>query len=238
MRNVTRRSFVSGATAGMTALGLFGIAGSDAEAQLVWKASEWRLSDFHKLVNHPARIKQVYDVVQIGGGKFLNNVKNSLNGLQFGFNIPKDQIKIAVALHGPANMLNYDDYVWKKYAIGEWLKVTDPATGQPAERNIFYPAANTSAKGSAASDPDDEHSHYQAKSIQELQSRGVQFMSCHTATEEQARILVRRNKLSQSPEEVVQDLLAHTIPGVLVNASMVAAIALLQAEGHYTYITV
>jgi len=28
------------------------------------------------------------------------------------------------------------------------------------------------------------------------------------------------------------------VPGVLVVASMVAAIALLQSEGHYTYITV
>jgi hypothetical protein len=32
-------------------------------------------------------------------------------------------------------------------------------------------------------------------------------------------------------------MLAHTVPGVLVVASMVAAVALLQAEGHYTYIT-
>jgi hypothetical protein len=36
----------------------------------------------------------------------------------------------------------------------------------------------------------------------------------------------------------VREMLAHTVPGVLVVASMVAAIALLQAEGHYTYITV
>jgi hypothetical protein len=33
-------------------------------------------------------------------------------------------------------------------------------------------------------------------------------------------------------------MLAHTVPGVLVVASMVAAIALLQAEGHYTYIRI
>ena len=38
-------------------------------------------------------------------------------------------------------------------------------------------------------------------------------------------------------EDIVQDMLAHTMPGVMVVASMVAAIALLQAEGHYTYIT-
>lgn len=238
MKNVTRRSFVSSAAAGMTALGLFSGSIPVAEGQLVWKASEWKLADFHKLVNHPARIKQAYDVAQIGEGKFLNNIKNSLNGLQFGFDIPKDQIKIVAAMHGPANMLNYDDYVWKKYGIGEWLNVKDPATGEPAERNLFHPAANRAANGTGGSDLDDENSIYQKKSIQDLQSRGVQFLSCHTATEEQARVLVHRNKLSQSPEEIVEDMLAHTVPGVLVVASMVGAIAILQAEGRYTYITV
>jgi hypothetical protein len=64
----------------------------------------------------------------------------------------------------------------------------------------------------------------------------VQVMSCHTATEEQARVLVQRNKLSQSPEKIVRTCL-RAQPQVLVNASMVSAIALMQAEGRYTYIT-
>jgi hypothetical protein len=134
-------------------------------------------------------------------------------------------------------MLNYDDYVWDKYKIGEWLDVIDPETKKPAVRNIFYNSKNGVAKESASQDPNDRNSLFQDPSIEALQSRGVQFMSCHTATEEQARVLVERNKLSQSPEEIVKDMLAHTQPHVLVNASMVAAIALMQAEGRYTYIT-
>jgi len=51
-------------------------------------------------------------------------------------------------------------------------------------------------------------------------------------------VLIQRDKLPQSPEHIVRDMLAHTEPGVLVVAAMGAAIALLQAEGHYTYITV
>jgi hypothetical protein len=42
------------------------------------------------------------------------------------------------------------------------------------------------------------------------------------------RVLIQRDKLPQSPEHIVRDMLAHTVPGVLV----VAAIAVLQAEGH------
>lgn len=236
MQNLTRRSFVSTATAGLAALGTVVAISTEAKAQLVWKTDDWKLAEFEKLVHAPARIKQVYDVTQIADGKFLNNVKNSLNGLRFGFNVPEDQIKIAAALHGPTNMLNYDDFIWEKYEIGAWLKVTDPATEKPATRNPFYKSTLTN-KTDALSALNDRNSIYQDTSIETLQARGVQFLSCHTATEEQARALIKRNNWSKDPEEIVHEMLAHTVPGVLVVASMVAAVALLQAEGHYTYIT-
>src|ERR1700730_8456233 len=238
MNNISRRLLISRAAAGLTTLRLFSGVSYLAEAQLVWKTSEWKLAEFQKLVNDPARIKQLYDIVQIGDGKFLNNVKNSFNGLRFGFGIPGGQIKIVAALHGPANLLNYDDYIWEKYRIGEWLKVTDPATRQPAVKNLFYNSKIGLKQEAAAKNPDDVNSIYQDTSMQALQSRGAQFLSCHTALEEQVRVLISRNKLSQSPEDVAKDMLAHTVPGVLVVPSMVAAIALLQAEGHYTYISI
>jgi hypothetical protein len=237
MNPLSRRSFVSQAAASLAALGIAADSASSAHAQLVWKGAQWKLADFRKLVNHPAGVKQVYDVSQIGGGKFLNNIKNSLNGLRYGFDVPEAQIKIVAALHGPANMLNYGDAVWGKYKIGEWLKVTDPETGKPAVRNIFYASKHPVNAAAFAKDPDDLDSAYQDTAVQTLQARGVQFLSCHTALEEQARILVERNHLAQAPEEVVKDLLANALPGVLVVASMVAAIALLQAQGRYTYIT-
>jgi len=238
MNNITRRSLISRAAVGLATIGLFGGAPHETEGQLVWKASEWKLAEFQKLVNNPARIKQLFDVVPIGDGNFLNNIKNSFNGLRFGFGIPTGQIKIVAALHGPANLLNYDDYIWEKYQIGEWLKVTDPATGKPAVKNLFYNSKISLKQESAAKNPDDLDSIYQDTSMQALQSRGAQFLSCHTALEEQVRVLISRNKLSTSPEDIMKDMLAHTMPGVMVVAAMVAAIALLQAEGHYTYITV
>ena len=238
MNNITRRSLISRAAVGLATIGLFGGAPHETEGQLVWKASEWKLAEFQQLVSDPARIKQVYDVVQIGDGKFLNNIKNSFNGLQFGFGVAEGQVKVAAALHGPANMLNYDDYIWEKYQIGEWLKVTDAANGKPAVKNLFYNSKIGPKQESAPKSPDDPTSFYQDTSMQGLQSRGAQFLSCHTALEEQVRVLISHRNLSQLPEDLVKDMLAHTLPGVLVVASMVAAIALLQAEGHYTYITV
>lgn len=235
MTNVTRRSFVLQATAGLIA-NPSAIPGADS--QLVYKASDWKITEFDKLVRNTSRVKQVFDENQIGEGKFLTNVKNSLNGLHFGFNIPSDQIKIVVAMHGSANALNFDDYAWQKYRIGEWLNVREPERAQPAARNPFFPSKAAPTMHYTTQNPDDEDSLYQDTSMQALQLRGVQFLCCHTATEEQSRALIKHFGWPQSPEKIVKDLLAHTLQGVLVVASMVSAIALLQTEGHYSYITV
>lgn len=235
MKRISRRLFVGQAATSFAALGG---ASSLAYGQLVYERSDWNVAGFDQLMKSPARVKQVYDVTAINGGKFLNNIKNSLNGLHFGFGIPNSQIQVLGALHGPANMLNFDDYVWKKYRIGEWAKVEDPATGQPATRNPFNLSKAGRELRYPSQSPNDENSAYQDTSIEGLKARGVKFLCCHTAMEEQARALVKALKLSEPPETLVKDILGHTLPGVLVVASMVAAIALLQSEARYTYITV
>jgi intracellular sulfur oxidation DsrE/DsrF family protein len=78
----------------------------------------------------------------------------------------------------------------------------------------------------------------QDHSVQALQHRGVKFLSCHTATEEQALAMVKKFSLPSTPEQVVKDLQAHVLPGVLIVPAMVATVALLQSEGRFTYITV
>jgi intracellular sulfur oxidation DsrE/DsrF family protein len=171
-------------------------------------------------------------------GRFLNNIKNALNGLHFGFGIPEQQIKIVAALHGSANMLNYDDFIWNKYQIRAWLKLNDPPTGQPAMKNPYYASKAGTPLTFNTDDPNNPDSLYQDTSIQALQHRGVKLLSCHTATEEQARTLIKHNNLAQQPEVIVKEMLAHALPEVLVVPSMVAAIALLQTDGHYSYITV
>src|ERR1700731_1988423 len=147
MKGMTRRSFVriAGGT-GVAILAAIGTVNS-ADGQLVYTKSEWKVSEFNQLAQNPAEVKQVYDITRIAEGGFLNNIKNSLNGLHFGFGIPEEQIKIVAAQHGPANMLNYDDFIWNKYQIGEWLKVTDPSTGQPAFQHSSAAVQGSEASG-------------------------------------------------------------------------------------------
>jgi intracellular sulfur oxidation DsrE/DsrF family protein len=231
--SVSRRKFVGGFGTSVAALGALGITARGGEAQLVYQRADWDFAEFDKLVRSPARAKQVYDVRGVGEGKFLNNVKNSLNGFRYGFGIANDEIKIAVALHGPSNALAFDDAMWEKYRLGEFIEVNDPATGKPATRNIFFPA-----KAGGSDNLQDRNSKMQEHSIAALQQRGVKFLSCHTATEEQVAAMVKKFSLSAPADEIVKDLQAHVLPGVLIVPAMVATVALLQSEGKFSYITV
>src|ERR1700736_2782562 len=168
MNNLSRRSFASRAIAGLATFGIFSRLNQPAEAQLVWSTSEWNLASFEELLREKARVKQLFDITQVENGASLAKVKNSLNGLHYGFGIPVDQIRMIGGLHGPANLLNYDDYVWSKYKIGAWLKINDPKTREPAVRNPFYLSAfsEEAARITASTDPNDEGSPLQDASMQ------------------------------------------------------------------------
>jgi hypothetical protein len=240
MKDLTRRGFAAKAAACFAALGALTGGSQRAEAQIVWTASEWKLGTFEELLREKARVKQLFDLTAVENGGALAKVKNSLNGLHYGFGVPLAEIKVVGGMHGPSNLLNFDDYVWNKYKIGAWLKIDDPATGQPAVRNPYYVSklSEAEARITATTDLNDEHSPTQDASMQGLQRRGVRFLGCHTALEEQVRQLIKHYNLSEEPETIVHDMLAHTQPGVLMTASMASAIALLQCEGKYSYIVV
>jgi intracellular sulfur oxidation DsrE/DsrF family protein len=229
----SRRKFVGGLGTSVAALGALGVAAGSGEAQLVYQKTDWNVGEFEKLVRSPVKVKQVYDVRAVGEGKFLNNVKNSLNGFVYGFGIAERDVEIAVALHGPANALAFSDAMWEKYRLGEFVDVNDAGTGKPATRNIFFPA-----KTGGSDNLQDRSAKVQDHSIAALQKRGVKFLCCHTATEEQVEAMVKKFSLKAAPEEVVKDLQAHVLAGVLIVPAMVATVALLQSEGRFTYITV
>jgi hypothetical protein len=231
MSEFSRRSILGGAVAAAAST----MWNEPVRAQYVWQKSNWQAAEFEALTRSPRRIKLVVHGFAINDGRFLKNAKNSLTGLQFGSGVSADQIQIVCALNGPANMLNYTDYVWQKYRIGEWVKVDDPKTRQPAVRNIFYPSTAGTPMHYTSEDPSSEDSAYQDSSIQGLQAHGVRFLSCHSSTEEAARSLIKQFSLTAQPEEIVKDIHAHALPGVIVVPALSAALALLQGDGRYGY---
>jgi hypothetical protein len=102
-------------------------------------------------------------------------------------------------------------------------------------RNVFYPSKAGTPMHYTSEDPSSEDSVYQDFSVQSLQARGVRFLSCHSSTEEAARSLIKQFSLAAQPEEIVKDIHAHALPGVIIVPALSAALALLQGDGRYSY---
>ncbi len=199
---------------------------------LVERKADFNEAQFRQIVGRPAKIRQVFEQIAFKP-QALQNIKNSLNGLQFGYGYSPSEITIAFAPHGASAALNYTDYVWDKYRLGEFFTVKD-AQGATIASNVWL---KSKATGSANDAPDDVNGVHQDASIEGLQKRGVIFLCCHTAVEEQARNLVKPGApaAGANPTEVANDILTHLIAGALVVPSMVATVAVLQHEFNYTY---
>jgi hypothetical protein len=201
---------------------------------LVERQEDFDAAAFARIVGRPAQVRQLYEAVAFRPA-LLNNIKNSFNGLQFGFGYAPDAIAIALAAHGPSASYAYSNEIWQRYRIGEFFKLTDVA-GAPVTSNVFLAAPAPYDTGAS---PDDETGPYQDISIEMLQRRGLIVLACHTGVEEQARAIVKKGfaPTGTTATEVADDILTHLIAGAVVVPSMVATIAVLQASYHYTYIS-
>ncbi|MGA8532738.1 MAG: hypothetical protein WB615_01375 [Candidatus Tumulicola sp.] len=201
---------------------------------LVERRADFDERGFAAVVGREARIRQVYEAVAFHPPVW-NNVKNSFNGLQFGFGYPAHDIAVVFAGHGPSASYGYTDYVWKKYRIPEYFGLTD-ASGAPIASNVYF---EKRASSDPHASPDDDNGMYQDTSIAMLQQRGLVYLTCHTAAEEQARSIVKKGLApsGMTAADVADDILTHLIPGAIVVPSMVATIGILQATYRYSYIT-
>jgi hypothetical protein len=230
---VNRGHFLAGSATVAAGAGLpasdVGIPGG---ASFVERKAQFDERAFDAVVGRPAQIRQLIEAVAFAP-VLWNNVKNSFNGLQFGYGHAAEQIAIAVAGHGPSSVYGYSDYVWLKYRIGELFGIKD-ASGAPVTSNRWLKA---SAAYDPSADPNDEGGMYQDTSIQMLTRRGLIMLTCHTAVEEQSRRIVKAGlaPAGMSPSEVANDILTHLIPETLVNPSMLATVAVLQKVYGYTY---
>lgn len=229
-----RSSFIAtsaslAALAGGSAAGAQSVPGG---THFVERKSDFNDAEFARALDRGS-VRMVWEQVAFHPQVFAN-VKNALNGLQFGFGYAAGEIAMAMADHGPSSSYAYSDYVWSKYKIGEAFKLKD-AQGNPVTSNVYLKPAKPINK---SADPDSESSLYQDTSIETLQSRGVVFLTCHTAVEEQARTLVKGGfaPSGMSPGDVANDILTHLIPGAQVVPSMVATIAVLQQKYRYAFI--
>jgi hypothetical protein len=174
--------------AGISRRRLLKVAGTAAAGAAAWSHSPraanahdlrpndplYHFDEYEAIVNRDVKVRQVFEWPNISNAIIFANVRNSLNGFQFSYDVPPGQIQVVVQAYASANAAMYDDVIWAKYRFGELVGVTDPATKQPAVRNIWYKSPNPAP---ASVPTDRSNAYYSDTSIEGLQRRGVLFLT-------------------------------------------------------------
>ncbi|MGA8534912.1 MAG: hypothetical protein WB615_12465 [Candidatus Tumulicola sp.] len=204
-------------------------------AHLISRKEHFDWKTFESLVGGSPDIRQVWEAFSFHPQVF-NNLKNVLNGLEFGYGYDRRDVHLVFAPHGPSNAYNYNDYIWRTYRIGEALDLRN-VKGDLVTSNVFL---KPSSSLSGSHDLDDERGSLQDTSIEGLQERGIVFLTCATAVQEQARIVrdagFAPNGLNAT--EIAADMLSNLIPNTHLVPSMVATIVILQRVYGYSYLTI
>ena len=66
----------------------------------------YRFREYEDIVNRAVRVKQVYQWPNIANQIIFGNVRNGLNGFQFSYDVPADNIQIVVQAYASANAAN------------------------------------------------------------------------------------------------------------------------------------
>ena len=165
-----------------------------------------------------AKHRQVFDLGEVNlvaDARPLRFPRNYLDAFHDVFALDFPEIKTIVGISGTAFGINASDRLWEKYALGERSKIVDPATKQPAIRNVFL---NEESLG-----------------VKALQARGTIFWQCNIALNNIAQQLATARQLAVA--DIRADLLAGLNPGVHLVPSHVMAMGMVQERG-VTYVRI
>ena len=211
----SRRSFMSALTS-LAGVAAIDVAASPAAAQSSPTAAPgW---DFKWMDDLKAKHKQVFDLGEVNlvaDPRPLRFPRNYLDTFHDVFALDFPEVRTIVGISGPAFAINASDRLWEKYALGERSKIIDPATKQPAIRNVFL---NEESLG-----------------VKALQARGTIFWQCNIALNNISQQLATARQLAVA--DVRADLLAGLNPGVRLVPSHVMAMGMVQERG-VTYVRI
>jgi hypothetical protein len=170
------------ASAGVAAVGLPGRSGSPAAAHNL-PPGEFGSPVYQAALDAQGGMKGIFqspmvEAASVSGENLnhllLSQLKNWLNGFQFSYEMDPKDLHTVSATYASANLLTYNDHVWETYKLGEKFDVVDPATGEPAVRNVFWPSRFGL---DAPKDPTAKDNFYQDTGIEALQQRGTVFLT-------------------------------------------------------------
>lgn len=208
----SRRAFVS--TLSWLA-SLAALPASRAEAAQVAAKGGFDLAWIDELKGRHLQVFDMADSDPAGQPPPLRLPRNYMDGFRDVYGQAFPDIRTIVGISGRAFAVNASDRLWKTYGLGARGKVVDPATKQPAERNVFL------------DDP--------TLGVKALQARGTVFWQCAIALDAVAQQLA--TAASRPVAEVRADLAAGLNPGVRIVPSHVMALGLVQEKGA-TYVKI
>jgi hypothetical protein len=164
-----------------------------------------------------AKHKQFFDAPAPAGGIPLVHVMNYYDTYNKAFNVKDADIDAVLTFYGTTTFHGLKDAMWAKYQLGEFLEITDPATGKPATANPWR--ASPVVLGLTLP----------TAGIEALQKRGATFILCNNALTIFSGLLAQKRGLDATA--VYEDLKANILPGVWLVPGMVVAIEQAQRAG-------
>lgn len=192
-----RRGFIGTAVTGI--LGMFPAA--SAMAQGTPSPHDAWLKDLN------GKHRQFFDVGRIDEGTPLRRVHNFLATYATSYGVAESDVNAVFGAHGAAIGFLVGDDGWARFRLGQMYGVSDPATKQPATRNVF---ARSDALPAGLS-PD--------ASVTRLRERGVRLLVCNNTL----TALAARLTAGGHGGTVHEALIASLLPGVIIVPAMLIA---------------
>lgn len=212
-----RRAFLTQLATGSAALAAGGLAthftASAAQAESVAAADEFSEAWLGRLTG---KHRQFFDAITVNGGFALAFAMNFLNSNNDTYKLPDNKLSAVVGLRHFSVPLAFTDDIWKRYKLGEFAELKDPATKAPSTRNFFY-------------HPHDGDLLFPAMAIDKLFARGVQLTCCNVALTVLSGLLAKNAGVT--PEVAKKEWVAGLIPGVVLVPSGVLAVNRAQEKG-------
>lgn len=145
--------------------------------------------------------RQVFDAVTPNGGYAFVFANVFLDANNRASGVRDDDLGVVIVLRHEAVVLALGDALWAKYHLGEAASITDPATREPAVRNLFY-------------HPHEGDLRMRGASIDALQARGVIVGVCGTALRGVSR--ERAEMAGMTRDAAADEWVAGVLPGITV----------------------